>query len=75
MPTEDGELGGKYDILLPLGVQSEDSTTITFRRKLQTNDKYDVPISDKQVYVVWTYCETDGNVKLEYTKVEKASVK
>ncbi len=42
------------------GKQSGSTTTITFTRKLNTGDKYDVTIPNSNIWVIWAVCTTDG---------------
>ena len=46
MPKFDSEIGGTNDIIWYSGSEVDGLTTVEFRRKWTTNDKYDKPIRD-----------------------------
>jgi len=63
-PSTDVKLGGTSDIQLISSAQSVDSatsksiTTLTFKRKFSTKDKYDIDLADRNYYVLWyAFCD------------------
>jgi hypothetical protein len=55
----DTELGGTNDILQFGGSEQGGFTTIEFKRKLVTGDKYDNPVSKGANKIMWSYGSTD----------------
>jgi hypothetical protein len=55
LPTGDKELGGSRDILFLSGSEENGVTTIEFRRKLVTGDKWDKDILNRQTKVIFAY--------------------
>jgi hypothetical protein len=55
----DTELGGTNDILEFAGSEQDGFTTIEFKRKLVTGDKYDNPLSKGVNKIIWAYGSTD----------------
>lgn len=55
----DTELGGTNDILEFAGSEQGGFTTIEFKRKLVTGDKYDNPLSKGANKIIWSYGSTD----------------
>ncbi len=57
---EDTELGGTSDILLYEGKEEGGSTTIEFKRLLDTGDKYDIPVKKGANKIIWAYGSGDS---------------
>ena len=55
VPTEDASLGRTNDILFLDGSEQDGVTTIEFRRKIDTGDKWDKPITSGDVKVIFAY--------------------
>jgi hypothetical protein len=55
----DTELGGSDDILESAGTEGEGYTTIEFKRKLDTGDKYDHKFSRGENSILWAYGQGD----------------
>ncbi|PRP81419.1 ferric reductase-like transmembrane protein [Planoprotostelium fungivorum] len=71
MPSLDTNGGGTDDVLLTSSTQDGSTTTITFRRKLNTNDSLDYVITDKSIYVLYAYGDSDGTFDGTYTVYNK----
>ena len=61
LPPRDTDVGGTNDAVLIRGSQSGSTTTITFKRPLKTNDKYDFEIKNEYQYLLWGYTSGDGS--------------
>jgi hypothetical protein len=59
-PRLDTDLGGTSDVTSVSGSATSSSTTITFTRLVNTNDKYDQVIVDGSMYVLWAYAPIKG---------------
>jgi len=57
--THDTEVGGSDDILAFAGSESEDSTTIEFERLILTDDAFDKPMPNGEVFVQLAYSTKD----------------
>ncbi|UCG54548.1 MAG: hypothetical protein JSV32_08240, partial [Dehalococcoidia bacterium] len=55
----DVELGGTNDILEFAGSEQDGSTTIEFKRSLNTGDDYDKPLSKGTNKIIWSYGSGD----------------
>lgn len=56
----DTELGGTDDILEFEGKEEGEFTTIEFKRALNTNDNYDLPLSDGVNKIIWSFGLNDS---------------
>ena len=56
---QDTELGGTNDILEFAGKEEDGYTTIEFKRKLDTGDKYDNPLVKGKNQILWSYGPDD----------------
>jgi len=56
----DAELGGTDDILVYGGKEEGGFTTIEFKRRLNTGDKYDISISKGVNKIIWAYGSNDS---------------
>jgi hypothetical protein len=56
---QDTELGGTNDILEFAGKEEGGYTTIEFKRKLDTGDKYDNPLAKGKNQILWSYGPDD----------------
>ncbi|PRP77243.1 endoglucanase (endo-1,4-beta-glucanase) (cellulase) [Planoprotostelium fungivorum] len=63
LPPLDVNEGGSNDIQMYYSDQSASSTTIGFKRKLNTGDKKDYIISDKGIYFLYAWGSQDGTVR------------
>jgi hypothetical protein len=68
----DTQLGGTYDILESGGKESGNWTAIEFKRKMNTNDKFDkVLVPGQRVSIIWAMAdETSEKVKHNVAKGE-----
>jgi hypothetical protein len=57
----DTSLGGKADCSLVSSSESGGVTTITFSRKLNTGDPYDIVFGNSSLFLLWAYGSTDGS--------------
>jgi hypothetical protein len=57
--ASDVSLGGRDDVLEASGTEDEKSTTIEFRRKLDTGDKFDKPLGNGTHLVQLAYASND----------------
>eukprot|EP00727_Mastigamoeba_balamuthi_P011185 m51a1_g669 Ferric reductase (785) ;mRNA; r:252805-255750 len=60
IPRPDSEFGGVDNLENVSGSQNSTHTVITFRRPLDTGDKYDKRIVDGDTYVLWAFWRRDG---------------
>ena len=56
----DKELGGTNDILEFAGIEKDGFTSIEFKRKLITGDKYDVPMNKGVNIIIWAFGSADS---------------
>jgi len=56
----DTELGGTDDILEYSGKEEGGFTTIEFKRPLNTDDEFDIPISKGINKIIWAYGSNDS---------------
>lgn len=56
---QDTELGGTIDILEFAGKEENGYTTIEFKRKLDTGDKFDNPLAKGKNQILWSYGPDD----------------
>jgi hypothetical protein len=61
----DTELGGTNDILESGGSEAGGSTTIEFRRRLDTGDRYDGALTSGANPIIWAYSNVD-DVRLQH---------
>ena len=74
VPTNDTDLnGGQSDILFLSGTEADGLTTIEFRRKLDTGDRWDKPILNKEIKVIFAY-NPDTDYFLYHGPTRSASV-
>ena len=52
---EDTALGGTDDIIEFSGKEEDGFTIVEFKRKLNTGDKYDIPLSKGENKIIWAY--------------------
>lgn len=62
---QDTELGGTSDIIEFAGKEEGGYTTIEFKRKLDTSDKYDNPLAKGKNQILWSY-GSDDTVNLKH---------
>eukprot|EP00727_Mastigamoeba_balamuthi_P011174 m51a1_g668 hypothetical protein (1481) ;mRNA; r:246843-252444 len=60
IPRQDIEFGGVDNLENVSGSQNSTHTVITFRRLLDTGDKYDKPIVDSDTHILWAFFKSDG---------------
>jgi len=65
--SPDSELGGTADIAEFGGKEENGFTTIEFKRKLDTGDKYDLPFSTGVNKIIWAW-GTDDKQSLKHSK-------
>ena len=56
----DKELGGSNDILESAGMEQGGFTSIEFKRKLDTGDKYDLPLQPGANKIMWAFGSGDS---------------
>ncbi|MBN1189009.1 MAG: hypothetical protein JXA46_04590 [Dehalococcoidales bacterium] len=59
---EDTKLGGTNDIISGDGKEESGFTTIEFKRKLSTGDKYDISVNKGKNKIIWGYSTSDSPI-------------
>lgn len=73
VPTPDTELGGTDDIIWVRGTEQNGITTIEFRRKIDTSDSYDKPITAQDMKLIFAF-NPDTDEFLYHGPTRSASV-
>ena len=57
---DDTGLGGTYDIIESGGKEDAGTTILEFKRRLDTGDKYDIPLATGVNTIIWAYGSQDN---------------